>query len=115
MSSIILHPTGIYSTNYEYSANGAFSDVGEACVRIPLSSIPELDATEAGGSTGDYRKLLWGLLEHNYDHQESLDPAPSNMTVSRSGLTFVDEDSVQRSYNVSFRYSVSGMDVEAES
>jgi hypothetical protein len=114
--SINIAPTGIYSSKYQYSADGSFSSAGEGCIRIPISKIGgDLDATEAGQSTGDYRKLLWGLLEENYNHQEDLETSPSNMTISRSGLNFVDEDTASRSYTVSFRYSVSAIDVEPES
>jgi len=114
--SFNIAPTGIYSSKYEYSADGSFSSAGEGCIRIPISKIGgELDATEASESTGDYRKLLWGFLQENFDYQEALETAPSNMTISRSGLNFVDEDTAARSYTVSFRYSVTGLDVEAES
>lgn len=114
--SFNIAPTGIYSSNYEYSADGSFSSAGEACIRVPISKIGgDLDATEADQTDGDYRKLLWGFLQENYDYQEALETAPLNMTISRSGLNFVDEDTAARSYTVSFRYSVTGLDIESES
>ena len=116
MSSINLNPTGVYN-GYEYSVDGTTSLASTAeGVYIPLDQITELSAAEAddGLVTSDYRKLIWGLLDKAYTHQEGLEDAPENMTITRSSLVFNGEDQVQRSYSVTFQYSVGSFDVKDE-
>ena len=55
-------------------------------ITIPLASLPETDATEADGSTGDFRKVMLAFMEAVYQHYNGLDTAdrPVKMVVSRS-------------------------------
>lgn len=116
--SIDVNPTGIFSSEYEYSANGSLSTTAEG-IYIPLANLgghlTNLEADQAQ-VTSDYRKILWGMLEEYYHYLDNADASqvPENMTISRTGLTFVDDDTAQRSYNITFRYHISDMDVEAE-
>jgi hypothetical protein len=116
--SININPTGIFN-NYEYSSNGTtnLSSTAEG-VYIPLSDIHELQTNEANQAHGDsdYRKLLWGIIESTYTQIDSKDAAdrPSNMNITRSAISFLDEDTAQRSYTITFKYSIAGFDVEAE-
>ena len=115
--AIELTPTGIFSSEYEYGA-----DLSEGVtstnpgIFIPLSNIEGLDATEAGEVTGDHRKLLWGLLEQYYQTIQATDSddRPEKMSISRSGLTIVDDDTARKSYTITFDYDISGFDVEDE-
>ena len=116
--SININPTGIFN-NYEYSQDGttSLSSTAEG-VYIPLSDIHALQTNEANEAhaDSDYRKLLWGLLESTYTQIENKDLSeqPSNMVITRSALSFLDEDTAQRSYTVTFKYNIAGFDVEAE-
>ena len=115
MSDINLNPTGIYP-NYKYTADASSGLTGEG-IFIPLTSVPELSATEAdhsGGGDGDYRKLLWGLVSAAESHISDLEDKPAKMTVSKSALSFVDDDTAKRSHTFVFNYAVSDLDVEAE-
>ena len=117
MSTINLNPTGLY-VGYEYSPDGTTSLTSTSeGVYIPLDQLYDLEAAEANEAlaTADYRKLLWGLLDTAFTHQESLDESPSNMNISRGSLTFNGENQVQRSYNITFQYTVEGFDVKDES
>lgn len=115
MSTLNLNPTGIYQ-GYEYSANGSLSSTAEG-VYIPLDQISELSTAEADNSLGtsDYRKLIWGLLDKAFTTLDAAEDTPTNMTMSRTGLTFVSENQVQRSYNITFQYTVDSFDVKDES
>lgn len=115
MSTINLNPTGIYQ-GYEYSANGSGLSSVEG-VYIPLSQINNLETSEANQSlsTSDYRKLLWGLLDKAYEELDAEEEVPSNMTISRSGLTFVGDNQAQRSYSITFQFEIDSLDVKPES
>lgn len=116
--SININPTGIFN-DYEYSANGTtnLNSTAEG-IYIPLSDIHALQTNEANEAhaDSDYRKLLWGILESAYSKIESkdLDQQPANMVITRSAISFLDEDTAQRSYTVTFKYNIAGFDVEAE-
>jgi hypothetical protein len=116
--AIDVNPTGVFAS-YEYSSNGTtgLSSTDEG-IYIPLSDIPQLDSSEADQALGtaDYRKIIWGMLDATVEHHEGLDSAdvPANMAISRGSLSFLDEDTAQRSYTVTFRYSVPQIDVEGE-
>ena len=114
--SININPTGIY-TDYEYSSDGEVS-AGQAGIFIPLASLPGFTAAEAneGGADSDYRKLIWTLLSVAEDQVNALDSdsKPEKMTLSKSGLTFVDEDTARRSYTASFNFAIENLDVEDE-
>jgi len=116
--AIDVNPTGVFAS-YEYSSNGTTGLTSTAeGIYIPLADIPNLETSEANEALGtaDYRKMLWGMLDATVEHHGGLDDAdvPSNMVISRGGLSFLDEDTAQRSYTVTFRYSVPQIDVEGE-
>ncbi len=114
--AIDVNPTGVFN-NYEYSINGSLSSTAEG-IFIPLIDIPQLETAEANEAspTADYRKLIWGMLDATVEHTEGLDSSdvPENMSISRGSLSFLDEDTAQRSYTITFKYSVPQIDVEAE-
>ena len=117
--AINLQPTGVYGAGYEYQADGTNVSNSNPGIYIPLSAIPssELTAAEADPASGDYRKVLWGLLEANFQHFDNLDSesTPEEITISRTGLSFVDESTVRRSYTVTFNFTVDGYEVADES
>lgn len=117
--TINVNPTGVFSDGYEYQSDGTNVTNSDAGIFIPLSELGgHLTAAEAdkGDPSADYRKILWGVLEEFYNHSEALesDEKPENMTITRTGLTFIDEDTAQRTYSVTFRLAISDMDVEDE-
>lgn len=116
MSDINVNPTGVFP-NYEFSSDGSFSASSEG-IFIPLSDIPQFTTNEAneGHLSADYRKLMLGLLSATESHYAQLDTGekPANMTISKSSLSFVDEDTAQRSFSLTFKFEVPDLDVEDE-
>jgi hypothetical protein len=105
------NPTGIFSGDYEYNADGTNVSDSNAGVWIPLASLPGVDATEANL---DHRKVLWGILDQYYEQIDGQADQPEKMTVSRSSLSLKDSDTVRRSYTVTFDFDISGFDIDAE-
>lgn len=114
--SINLNPTGIFPS-YEYSASGSPSSSTDGFY-IELSDVHELSANEANDqhANADYRKLVWGILDSTYSAINAKDAGdrPSNMTITRSAISFIDDDTAQRSYTVTFKYNIGGYDIEDE-
>ena len=110
--SINTDPTGIYP-DFEYTSNASTLATTESGIFIPLSSIPELDATEA---SSDYRKVLWGLVEAAELAISALpdEEAPTKMSISKSGLTILDENTARKSYTLVFNYAITDLDIEPE-
>ena len=116
MSDINVNPTGVFA-NYAFSSDGSFSASSEG-IFIPLADIPQLTTNEANEahSSADYRKLMLGMLSAVESHYSELDSEdkPSNMTISKSSLNFLDEDTAQRSFSLTFKFEVPELDVEDE-
>lgn len=111
--SINLNPTGIYP-DYKYTADASSGLSGEG-VFIPLTSIPGLSATEASHvADGDYRKLIYGLVSQAESEVNALDDKPAKFSASKSGLTFVDEDTARRNFSFTFNFAVENLDIEPE-
>ncbi len=104
-------PTGIFSADYEYQADGTNVTDSNAGVWLPLTSLPGLDGTEAAA---DHRKLLWGILDQYYEQIDAQVEQPEKLSISRSSLAFKDADTIRRSYTVTFDFDITGFDVEAE-
>jgi hypothetical protein len=115
---INLNPTGIYN-GYEYSSNGGAGITStKEGLYVPLEDLHAFATVEANESlsTSDYRKFVWGILDSAFTKIDALPEGdrPANMTMSRSAVSFVDDDTAQRSYTVTFRYAITGFDVEDE-
>ena len=115
--AIDVNPTGVFN-NYEYTANASSGLPASEGIFIPLTDIPNFVAAEANEALGtaDYRKMLWGMLDATYEHIESLDDddQPTKLTVSRGSLSFIDDDTAQRSYTLTFKYDVPAIEVDDE-
>ena len=78
-------------------------------------SFPEITDTEANASTGDYRKVLFGLMEtlfQKYNSKASAD-RPSRVTVGRSGQTQSD-NTITYQYIVTVNVSPASLEVTEE-
>jgi thymidylate kinase len=87
-------------------------------ITIPLASLPETDATEADGSTGDFRKVMLAWMEAVYQHYNGLATAdrPVKMVVNRSTSVNDTTNAITRTYAVALicEPSVGGIEVKDE-
>jgi hypothetical protein len=82
---------------------------------VPLSSFAELTSAEVNASTGDSRKMIYGMLEKFYAYYNGLSAAnkPARMAISKSsgGLNASNQVTV----NYGFTFTLGGdLDVVAE-
>jgi hypothetical protein len=86
----------------EYVASGGA--VPANSLVIPLSSLPELTATELEGADADIRKIFFAVCDAFYKSWNATATAdrPTKMTVSRSTSVVDAVDSTTRNYTMSF-------------
>lgn len=82
-----------------------------------MGALDEVDATEAtASSTGDWRKVCFGIIEMIYQRWTSLatDDRPAKMTVSRSSSVNETSGEITRYYTISFVTAPTGTEVVSE-
>jgi len=88
-------------------------------ITIPLASLPETDATEADGSTGNISKVMLALNEELYQAYIALASAdrPTKMVITRNTSVNDTTGVITRTYAYSFQTeaAVGGIEVIAES
>ena len=96
---------------------GSWSENGTT-ISLPIASLPETDATECDGTTGDFRKVMLALMEEVYQHYNGLATAdkPTKMVVSRSTSVNDTTGVITRTYAVAFytEAAVGGIEVVDE-
>lgn len=101
-------PTAFFGGSY-----AADSDSFE----VPLSFFPEITAGEADESTGDSRKIIYGLLSKWAAVLAALDAGnrPTKMTITKTAGAVNSSGQYNVTFNVGFTLAVSAADVAAES
>jgi hypothetical protein len=87
-------------------------------ISLPSASLPETDATECDGTTGDFRKVMLAFMEAVYQHYNGLATAdrPAKMTITRSTSVNDTTGVITRTYAAAFltEAAVGGIEVVAE-
>ena len=86
-------------------------------VTFPISSLPEMTATEADATvTGDSRKVIYALMERMNAWFSGLATAdkPGKLTISRSSYIEETTGNIIRTYTVRVITAPSGVEVVAE-
>jgi hypothetical protein len=93
-------PKEIYP-GYELLEKG--KTVTERGVFIPLSSIPNLDASISHPDTGDGRVVIHSLVETAYNSINSLaDSAkPKKLVITKNTPTGIDSNTIKQNYTIS--------------
>lgn len=81
-----------------------------------LGTLQELTDTEANASTGDWRKIVYAIMEMLYQKYLNTPSAdrPSRVTISRSSSTNEQTGRMTRNYTVSIVTDIAGVEVSAE-
>jgi hypothetical protein len=76
--------------------------------------LPELTEVEADPTTGDYRKILFALMEMMYVKYQAVTPVPGKLTLTRSSFEDTASGELVRTYTVQIRTNVTGVEVADE-
>lgn len=84
-------------------------------VTMPLAAITDLNATDADGATGDFRKVLFRMLEHWVGVYDALSAAdkPTKMTMART-TTGGTDGQITHAFQIRFVNDISAQDVASE-
>lgn len=89
-----------------------------------VEALPQVDATEANATTGDVRRLIFGIIDGLYAKwlirvaaaaaAPTTDPLPTKMTIYKSTSTNDSTGEVTRTYTFQFKTTVTGEEVAEE-
>lgn len=86
-------------------------------VTFPLASLDQtLTAAEADATNGDWRDCFFSIVDHTFQHYNSLAVAdrPSKLSITKSG-TLQADGTYLLSYQIRVATAVTGQDLTAES
>ena len=78
--------------------------------------LPDVSSAEANATTGDFRKLMYGIIEGLYSRYDSIPRAdkPTKMVIRRNTTEDVASGSFTRNYTLQFQLDSEGFEVAAE-
>jgi hypothetical protein len=111
-------PSGWLGSGYTVSGSGTtaainFGISGNTAVG---EALPEITAIEANATTGDIRKIYYGIIEKlylSYSGKATAD-RPNRMTISKSSSVDSTTGLITTNYNIQFVLAATGLDVTAE-
>jgi len=111
-------PSG-WLTGYTLSGSGttaaiSFGINGNTAVGATL---PEITAAEANATTGDIRKIYYGIVEQLYQSflGKAIADRPNRMTISKGSGVDATTGLITTTYTIQFVLAATGLDVTSES
>ena len=87
-------------------------DADSDYVLIKQSDIYDLEATE----TADARKMVWGIIHNASEIWGQQTTQPDSLQIVRSAVSSTDQGlALKQTYTITAKYSISGLDLKAES
>lgn len=114
-------PSGWLGNGYTLSGSGATAAINFGISGSTNATLPEITATEANASSGDIRKIYYGLVEAMYQSYagKAVADRPNRMLISKTSSVDATTGLVTTGYNFQFTLSyavpASGLDVTTES
>lgn len=109
-TTVTLAPTMTLATTVAITADGTSDNTADL-----LGTLKQVSADEANATTGDVRKLIYGIVDEfqrRFDNVPSAD-RPTNMTISK-GISENADGSFVRVYTFRFTLDSGGFEVAAE-
>lgn len=112
-------PSGWLGAGYSVTGSGTSAAIkmGISGNTVDGETLPEITSSEANATTGDIRKIYYGLAEKMY--KSYLDKAtadlPNRMSFSKSSSVNSTTGLITTNYTFQFVLAATGLDVTAES
>lgn len=103
-------PSTFFGAGYTYAANQI--TLNTAAHATPL--LAQVDAAEANATTGDYRRIVFGVLEMLHAKFAAATPVASKIAVLRSTYEDTLTGEFVRTYTVTVRTTPTGLEVTDE-
>lgn len=110
-------PSGWLGAGYSVSGSGTTAAVNFGISGNTNEALPEITTAEANASTGDIRKIYYGLAEKMYQSYIAKATAdlPNRMSFSKSSSVNSTTGLITTSYTFQFILAATGLDVTTES
>lgn len=103
-------PAGFFGGGYAYASNAI--TLNTSAHAAPL--LAELDAAEANATTGDYRRIVYAMMEMLNDKFKAATPVPTKLSITRSTYEDTSTNELVRTYTVQIRTVVTGTEIAEE-
>lgn len=112
-------PSTWLGSGYTLSGSGASATINFGINGNTNPTFTEITAAEANATTGDIRKILYGIVEGIYVKYQAVAAVPANLpnrlTVSKTSSVNSTTGLITSNYFIQFVLEASGLDVTAES
>ena len=112
-------PSGWLGAGYTVSGSGTtaainFGISGNTAVG---EALPEITSTEANATTGDIRKIYYGMIEKMYQSflGKAVADRPNRMSISKGASVDATTGLITTNYSIQFVLAPTGLDVTSES
>ena len=110
-------PSGWLGAGYTLSGSGTTAAVNFGISGNTNEALPEITSTEANATTGDIRKIYYGIVEKLYQSYLAKATAdrPNRMAISKSSNVDATTGLITTNYTIQFVLAATGLDVTTES
>lgn len=106
--------TGFFGSGYTETGTGTTHAIVLNSGANTTPCVAELSEAEADPTTGDYRKVMYALLEMLYQKFLVVDPVPTKVSMTRVTYEDTVNNELVRTYTVQFRTVATGIEVADE-
>ena len=110
-------PSGWLGAGYTLSGSGTSAAVNFGISGNTNETLPEITTAEANATTGDIRKIYYGIVEKLFQSYLAKATAdrPNRMSLSKSSNVDATTGLITTSYTIQFVLAATGLDVTTES
>jgi len=109
-------PSGWLGAGYTLSGSGTTAAINFGISGNTNATLPEITTAEANATTGDIRKIYYGIVEQLYQSYLAKATAdrPNRLAFSKSSNVDSTTGLITTSYTIQFVLAASGLDVTTE-
>ena len=110
-------PSGWLGAGYTLSGSGTTAAINFGISGNTAATLPEITTAEANATTGDIRKIYYGIVEQLYQAFLSKATAdrPNRMNITKQSFVDATTGLITSNYAIQFILAPSGLDVTSES
>ena len=109
-------PSGWLGAGYTLSGSGTTAAINFGISGNTNATLPEITTAEANSSTGDVRKIYYGIVEQLYQSflAKAVADRPNRMTITKNAGVDATTGLITTNYTFQFVLAASGLDVTSE-
>jgi len=110
-------PSGWLGSGYTLSGSGTTAAINFGISGNTNETLPQITTAEANASTGDIRKIYYGIVEQLYQAYigKATADRPNRMVLTRSSSVDSTTGLITSTYSIQFVLAATGLDVTSES